>query len=516
MTERVIVIGLDGATWDLIDPMVREGKLPCIARLVEEGKRADLISCIPPTTFPAWKCYSTGMGPGKLGVFGMFRPDFQRRRIEIPSSLSFGRPELWDTLGDMGFRVCVLNMPTTYPVKEVNGAMVGGPFSSSSGYTYPPDIERRLLHRIGYRPFMEELIISEDKASLVGAAKEIISTRFEAAKLLREEFDPDFIHLTVFHIDTLQHFLWGTPELEGVWTHIDGLIQDLLSHLGEGWSVVLVSDHGFGKTRYKFYVNNWLIREGLLAVRGGKGRALGRIGVDRGRVYRGLKRVGLISLAKRLLPTSTLRRLARSLPSEDGTMEVEGLEGSIVWEKTVAINNNECVFIDPPDEDRRREIVERVRTGLLGVESPSGERAVRRVLSREEAFWGPHVDIAPDLVIIPSEGFEPKSTILMSGELFTDESASGKAHHRMEGIFLAWGPIAGPLERVERMSIMDVAPTILRFMGVEARPDMDGRSRIVDGRGDGGTPASDELGRLDLAIKEFVDSGRGSGPEGEG
>ncbi len=221
MREKVIVIGLDGATWKLLDPLINSGRLPCIARLVEEGARSDLISCIPPTTFPAWKCYSTGLNPGRLGIFGMFQPDFEGRSISIPNSRSFRSTEIWDILGDAGKTVCVINMPSTYPVKEVNGVMVGGPFSPAHGYTYPTEVEGKTLRRIGYRPFLEELVMTEDKASLVGATKEIISTRFQAAEALWREYDPDFIHLTIFHIDTLQHFLWGTQELEEAWAHID-------------------------------------------------------------------------------------------------------------------------------------------------------------------------------------------------------------------------------------------------------------------------------------------------------
>jgi predicted AlkP superfamily phosphohydrolase/phosphomutase len=514
MVEKVIVIGLDGATWKLLDPLVREGKLPCMAALIEKGNRCDLMSCIPPTTFPAWKCYSTGKHPGKLGVYGMFHPNFERGRISIPNSRSFRSSEIWDILGDMGRKVCVINMPTTHPVKQVNGVMVAGPFSSSQGYTYPPEIEKRVLRPIGYRPFLEELVINKDKASLAGATKDIITTRFKAVKELRKELDPDFIHLTVFHIDTLQHFLWGTPELVDVWMHIDGLLQELLSTLEDEWSVILVSDHGFGKTSHKFYVNNWLIQEGLLVLRKGKGKALDSVGLDRGKIYKGLRRMGLLSIVKRLVPTHTLRKMARSMPSEDGTMEIEGLEGAIRWDRSVAINNNECIFIDAPDEDRRREVAERIKEGLLAIVTPEGTSPVREVLSKEEAFWGPYVDVAPDLVIIPNEGFEPKSTILMSGELFTDESVSKKAHHRMEGIFLAWGPIAGSIGDIERMSITDVAPTILDFMGVVVPSDMDGMSHIVGDKEDGGPPSLDDRIRLDKAIKGFMRKESEMTPEG--
>ena len=65
---KVLVIGLDGATYNLINPLMESGKLSTIEKLMATGCHGDLESSIPAVTFPAWKCYSTGKNPGKLGV----------------------------------------------------------------------------------------------------------------------------------------------------------------------------------------------------------------------------------------------------------------------------------------------------------------------------------------------------------------------------------------------------------------------------------------------------------------
>ena len=68
MKRKVFVLGLDGATFDVIKPLIEKGLLPTLKKLLEEGTHIPLTSSIPPVTVPAWKCYSTGKTPGKLGV----------------------------------------------------------------------------------------------------------------------------------------------------------------------------------------------------------------------------------------------------------------------------------------------------------------------------------------------------------------------------------------------------------------------------------------------------------------
>ena len=86
---KVLVLGLDGGTWNIIDPLVKAGKLPTIANLIHNGFRGDLESSIPHVTFPAWKCYSTGKNPGKLGCYWFLRPDITKQKFVLNSSTSY-------------------------------------------------------------------------------------------------------------------------------------------------------------------------------------------------------------------------------------------------------------------------------------------------------------------------------------------------------------------------------------------------------------------------------------------
>lgn len=147
MTET-IVLGLDGANWDLLEPWLEDGDLPNIQSLREEGTWSDMESCPPPVTCPNWRCYSTGKNPGKLGVFWWEKIDTEERTLTTPTSRSFKSSNYWDYLNDAGKTVGIMNLPMSYPPFEVDGWMVaGGPGSEQEDYTHPSTIEDELEAR---------------------------------------------------------------------------------------------------------------------------------------------------------------------------------------------------------------------------------------------------------------------------------------------------------------------------------------------------------------------------------
>ena len=146
--QRVLIIGLDGGTFDLIQPWARQGYLPNLRRLLEEGTSTELLSTFPPVTSPAWPSFMTGMNPGKHSVF-----DFIRARstgYDMVNSTSIQQPTLWDHLSAAGFRVGVMNVPVTYPPRPINGFIITGLLSPNQGnICYPPDLIRRYEPSLG-------------------------------------------------------------------------------------------------------------------------------------------------------------------------------------------------------------------------------------------------------------------------------------------------------------------------------------------------------------------------------
>ena len=140
---NMLVIGIDGACWPLINKLIKSEELPNIKNLRENGVWGDMKSCIPPITCPAWKCYSTGKNPGKLGVFWWEYLDLENKKSIIPDSRSFDSKEIWDYLNENEIKTGIIGMPTTYPPKKVNGFMISGsPEAGDTDYTYPKSIEK--------------------------------------------------------------------------------------------------------------------------------------------------------------------------------------------------------------------------------------------------------------------------------------------------------------------------------------------------------------------------------------
>lgn len=148
--QDTIVVGLDGAHWELLDPWIKSGELPAIEKLRSKGVSGELISCLPPVTCPNWKCYSTGQNPGKLGVYWWEIVDKDQHKITSSTGADFTSLEIWDYLNKGGIETGIINMPTTYPPRELDGYLVsGGPDSESRGYAYPQELEHDLESR-GY------------------------------------------------------------------------------------------------------------------------------------------------------------------------------------------------------------------------------------------------------------------------------------------------------------------------------------------------------------------------------
>ncbi len=129
--HRILILGVDGATFDLIEPWAAAGYLPNFARLMARGVHGELESTLPPVTSPAWPCFMTGCNPGKHGVFDFIRPHGDG--FDLVNSTSIRQPTIWQILSEAGLQVGVMNVPVTYPAQPVNGFMITGLLSPPAG-----------------------------------------------------------------------------------------------------------------------------------------------------------------------------------------------------------------------------------------------------------------------------------------------------------------------------------------------------------------------------------------------
>lgn len=458
---RVFVLGIDGGSWRVLNSL----DLPNFERLIEDGVSGDLVSTHPPITFPAWKCLSTGKNPGKLGVFGFSNFDRERKENVPNDSTSFDGAELWDYASDEGLRVGVVNMPTTYPPHDVNGVMVAGPNSGSSGFVTPEEREEEIKrsyvpltsgHRLAFKS-------GGDKA--VSAAEETIESRFKTTQNILEKEDFDLFNLTIYCTDTIQHYYLGGAEVRQTYECLDRELGELLDVLEDDWNVVVVSDHGFRPIKGSFYLDTWLRRNGYLnTVSAGSNSVRKRLGLTTNNASTLVDRLGLEELVSRL-PESLVRRIAGGLTTRDSVSVVD----SVDWDSTEAVFLHGGIHVMGDD----RGLVKQIKHSLESLTDRDGERVMDEIRWGDEVYSGDKIEDAPELVPI-SNNYKLLG-ISCKGNLFNYDE-EWVAGHEMNGVFVAWG---NDFEtgRDSELSIYDIMPTILHVLGCNVPDDIDGEVR---------------------------------------
>lgn len=466
---RMIVVGLDGASWRLLDKWIEDGELPTLSWLKTRGSWGLCLSQLPTVTCPNWKCYSTGKNPGKLGVFWWKMVDKKRRTLVGYDSRSFRSKEIFDYLGEAGYRVGVLNMPTTYPPKEVRGYMVSGPPDAiERNYTYPPSFQEELEEKFGYRILPKSHIASiDDIFEYADEILDLVKLRFEVARWLAEKVD--FLHVTVFYINVLQHFLYDHELTLEAWKIIDDGLKSLFS---EERAMILLSDHGTHPVDTVFYVNSWLERMGYLVTRKSPlMELLLSMGLTKERVVSLANRFGIAAFLEETTPSP----FRYAVPSQDGTImgTADITEKSINWQKSKALGTGQgTIYV--LSKRRSKQVRDSIIEKLKEVRVPGSDKGVAKsTYPKESVYSGPYVDLSPDIVYQQEDGVYSAPGIGRR-EVF-DTSKKWKAENHIEGMFLIAGPGIKKGMRIDRMSILDIAPTILTCFGVDLPDDLDGR-----------------------------------------
>ena len=488
---RVLVLGLDGATFSLIEPMAKSGRLPNLARLMEEGAWGVLESTLPPVTIPAWVSMMTGKNPGRLGYFDLLRRESYG--VEPNGYCYDEHAPIWQILNRYGIKTGVMNLPGTYPPEELDGFMVSGMLTPSkrSPYSYPANLSVDLDTSVSEYEIDVPQWQYFDEGVLIKDIYKVTEKRGRAAEYLIKQIPCGFYMIVFTSSDRLQHVLWDKADIvEDYWEELDRVIGRILDLFGEEATVFVVSDHGFGSLDKTFFVNEWLRRRKLLRVkRKFNERAIVKLGRLVERLYRFLGERELLRPAVGLLKSVVgLDRLHRYTYAY---LSNERLEGRVNWKKTKAFS---CVHTPHfgqiylnmkgkmpqgcVSEDEREGLRDAIIKELMNLtHSGTGKKPHVEVYRAEEAYAGPYVEGAPDIVFIIDGGRCETDAKVGEGRLFVKgASLTGwKGTHTKDGIFIARGPGVKRGYKVEKGSIVDVAPTLLHVLGVPQQQDMDGR-----------------------------------------
>ncbi|PIR91501.1 nucleotide pyrophosphatase [bacterium (Candidatus Gribaldobacteria) CG_4_10_14_0_2_um_filter_41_16] len=471
---KLIALGLDGAGFNLLQPWLDQGLLPNLAALQKKGVSCPLTVCLPPVTSPNWKCFSTGKNPGKLGVFWWENIDTENQKITVPASSDFHGQEIWDILGNNGYKVGVLNMPTCYPPRAVNGFMVaGGPDALESGFAWPKDLEKELKEKYQWRVLPKSInFLTENNQPAIEEIYNLIAKRFMVAIELSKKYQLDFLELTVYLVNVLRHHLPEGEKILRAWQIIDQGIGQMIKEFPQA-SWLIFSDHGSGEIKVKFNINQWLKNEGYLVLKNNqkdfqKSFWL-KMGLHQGNLSKIAARLGLKDFLKK-----HFARFKFVVPSASGAVGKTAKEALIDWQKSQAVASgqgpiylNKLQITNNKSQNLREEIIKKLERLEY-----NGVKIAKKVYQKEEIYAGEFMAKAPDLVIDQGEGAHISGGLGFKDIFSAPQKWLGE--NQKTGIFLAVGPCF-TANHLSSASILDIAPTILRIFGLKKSNDLDGR-----------------------------------------
>lgn len=466
--NETVVVGLDGAHFELLYPWIEAGELPNVEQLCRSGTAADLTSVLPPVTSPNWKAYTTGKNPGKLGIYWWENVDVTEGRIYYPHRRKQAHTEFWESFPEW-CDVGVIGVPTTYPPKSVGSFYVSGaPDGNEDGYAYPAHLEAELEDRFGYR-VTKQTRLKDDVDVAAREIVDLIDTRFTAAKYLFDRYDVDFLQVTTFYINALHHYLWDHEYTLAAWKVIDDHLEAFRE---DDRNVILMSDHGSTPTETVFYVNTWLRDVGYLTVDARTPRTLHRLGITKDRC----RRLGRLLGGRN--PLAYLPQSVRTVvPAADGTLSRDQKASVVDWQQSdVVASAQGPVYVSPPGESAGHEVTDDIAAGIRDLRDPQGRPVVEAVHRAEDIYAGPYMADAPALVLEQRPGVDIAGDV-GKGQTFVDPATEGwRAENKRRGLFVASGPSFGD-DTLSPLSILDLAPTLLHLYGVEIPSDMDGTVR---------------------------------------
>jgi len=369
---KTIIIGLDGVPFGMIKDFAETGVMPNTAELISQGIFKKMHSSIPEVSSVAWSSLITGENPGQHGIFGFMDllPDFYKMRF--PNFSDLKSPPFWDQWEG---KSVIINVPSTYPVREMNGVLISGFVSIDFEKSVYPKSLIPQLSSLDYRLDVDSQKAHSSMDMFLADLDKTLNARIEAYRYLWETQNWQTFMLVFTGTDRLMHFLWNAYEDKDHRYHnlflehfrkIDQTIGEINNRISGDDLLIMLSDHGFERLEKDVYISYLLRQEGFLQFKQGEDIVLNNI------CY-GTK-------AFVLEPARIYLNLKGKFP---------------------------CGTVGPADSEETLQQLE----NLYGSLRIDGRAVVRDIYRKEQIYSGPYLENAPDLVLVGAEGFNLKANI---------------------------------------------------------------------------------------------------------
>lgn len=472
MDNKVVLIGLDGVDFGLIEPWINRGGLPNIETILSDGAKAKLKTCPPSWTIPNWNVITTGKTPGTLGVYDFMSHERATRTSQPYFVKRGGGTPLWRYIEQGGGKSCIANLPNLHAPSEMEGvSLVGWLPSNDNTRTYPPSLQAEIDELVdGYKLDVKSVNIEEGQVSsdwdsedeFLAELFSLTEDRIKVFDYLFELDDWDFFMPVFTGTDRINHALWEEEDhLQKYYARIDEWIGSLLEQIDDGTVIGLVSDHGFAGHDRTLYLNEWFERNGFLAKKGGEGK-MGTRFISR-----------LINNGRHHLPTSLKAVIPDALRDAlTSVAETSFKDANIDWENTTAYctSVSGTIYIDDHSESES-EMVEQIAESLKRALCDQGlETGEFRIYRTSEVYESTEAD-APELIV----EFDHVDINTSFREGQDDWLIRRPIHgnHQRTGLLAFYGD---GIENGEfgTASVTDVAPTVLYQLEAPIPTDLDG------------------------------------------
>ena len=454
--RRVMVIGLDCAEPQLVFDRWLD-RLPNIRSIVQQGAYGRLRSCDPPITVPAWAVMTSSKKPGTLGVYGFRnRADHSYDKHVIANSTAIKVDRVWDILSRQGKQVILIGIPQTFPPMPVNGILVADFLTPDikADYTYPTEFKSEVAKVVGEYLLDVREFRSDKKEAILNEIFEMTLKRFALARYLLTEKEWDYFMMVEIGVDRIQHAFWaymdkthrnycpGNPFENAIFDYyqfVDAQIGELLKVADKDTTVFIVSDHGAQKMEGSVCVNEWLIREGYLTL-----------------------------FERPSVPTPFAKL------NVDWSKTKAWGDGGYYSRISLNVRGREPRGIVEPSE------YESLRAELIGkleaIPDQNGQPIGTKVFRPEELYQQRN-GVPPDLMVYFGNLAWRSAGTVGRSSVYTFENDTGPddANHGQYGIFIVRPPAAKNGLKLRDLEIQDIAPTILKILGVPIPSDMEGK-----------------------------------------